>query len=68
MTTLPAFLMIAPGYVVQAWLFETDRALGGPGYYVTMVTVSAVVWTLILLGLAATVRALARLVRRRRAA
>jgi hypothetical protein len=53
-----AFIVIAPGYLVQAWLFETHRALGGLGYEVTMVGVSALVWTLISLGLAATYRLL----------
>ncbi len=46
-----ALLFIVPGYILQAWLFETHRALGGVGYVVTMVGVSALVWTLILLGL-----------------
>ena len=46
-----ALLLIVPGYLVQAWLFEAHRALGGVGYGVTMVGVSALVWTLILLGL-----------------
>jgi hypothetical protein len=46
-----ALLLIVPGYLVQAWLFEAHRALGGVGYVVTMVTVSALVWTLLLLGL-----------------
>jgi uncharacterized membrane protein len=64
MNNLPAFIVIAPGYVVQAWLFETHRALGGFGYQVTMVGVSALVWTLIILTLALTVRLLRRLVRR----
>ena len=45
-----ALLLIVPGYVVQAWLFEAHRALGGTGYVVTMVGVSALVWTLIILG------------------
>jgi len=49
MTSIPAYIMIAPGYVVQAWLFENHRALGGFGYQVTMVAVSALVWTVILL-------------------
>src|SRR5437879_13424742 len=61
MDNLPAFIVIAPGYLVQAWLFETHRALGGFGYQVTMVGVSALVWTLIILSLAVAVR----LVRRR---
>jgi len=46
-----ALVLIVPGYLVQAWLFEAHRALGGVGYVVTMVTVSALVWTLLLLGL-----------------
>ncbi len=46
-----ALLLIAPGYVVQAWLFEAHRALGGGGYALTIVTVSALAWTLLLLGL-----------------
>ncbi len=49
MDNLPAFIMIAPGYLVQAWLFETHRALGGFGYQVTMVGVSALVWSLLIL-------------------
>ena len=49
MTSIPAYIMIAPGYVVQAWLFEHHWALGGFGYQVTMVGVSALVWTLIIL-------------------
>jgi uncharacterized membrane protein YoaK (UPF0700 family) len=59
-----SFIVIAPGYLVQAWLFETHRALGGLGYQVTMVGVSAVMWTLIILGLAVTGRLFRRLVRR----
>ena len=53
MDNLPAYLMIAPGYLVQAWLFERHLALGGFGYQATMVGVSALVWTLILLGFTA---------------
>ena len=49
MTSIPAYIMIAPGYVVQAWLFEKHWALGGFGYQVTMVGASALVWTMILL-------------------
>ena len=67
MNNLPAFITIAPGYVVQAWLFETHRALGGVGYQVTMVGVSAVVWTLIILSPVVAVRLVRRLVRRPRA-
>ena len=68
MNTLPAFVAIAPGYLVQAWLFETHRALGGFGYQVTMVGVSAVVWTLIILSPALAVRLVRHFVRRPRAA
>jgi len=68
MDNLPAFIVIAPAYLVQAWLFETHRALGGFGYQVTMVGVSALVWTLIILSLAMAVRLVRRLVRSLRAA
>ena len=68
MNNLPAFVAIAPGYLVQAWLFETHRALGGFGYQVTMVGVSAVVWTLIIISPAVALRLLRRLVRPGRAA
>ena len=68
MDNLPAFILIAPGYLVQGWLFETHRALGGFGYQVTMVGVSALVWTLIILSLAMAVRLVRRLVRSLRAA
>ena len=68
MDNLPAFIVIAPGYLVQAWLFETHRALGGFGYQVTMVGVSALVWMLIILSLAMAVRLVRRLVRSLRAA
>ena len=67
MNNLPAFIVIAPGYLVQAWLFETHRALGGFGYQATMVGVSTLVWTLIILGLILAVRHLLRVVRRQRA-
>ena len=63
MNNLPAFLVIGPGYMVQAWLFEHDLALGGFGYEATMVGVSAIVWTLIVVGLVGAVRAVGRLVR-----
>ena len=63
-----ALLLIVPGDVVQAWLFEAHRALGGTGYVVTMVGVSALVWTLILLGLwAVTAKVFRRLSQPRRA-
>lgn len=52
MDGLPALLVIAPGYVVQAWLFERHHALGGLGYRLTMIGASAVFWTLLLLGIA----------------
>jgi hypothetical protein len=32
MEYLPALLIIAPGYLVQAWLFVRHHALGGLGY------------------------------------
>ena len=64
MDNLPAFIVIAPGYVVQAWLFETHRALGGFGYQATMVGVSTLVWTLIILSLILAVRHILRFVRR----
>ena len=60
MDSLPALLLIAPGYMVQAWLFETDRALGGLGYRLTMVGVSALVWTLLIVGATVSVRYLRR--------
>lgn len=64
MDNIPAYLVIAPGYLVQAWLFETHHALGGFGYQLTMVGVSAVVWGLIVLSLTAAVRFMIRFVRR----
>ena len=64
MNNLPAYLMIAPGYLVQAWLFETHHALGGFGYQATMVGMSALVWTGILLGLTALIRLALRALRR----
>ena len=68
MDNLPAFIVLAPGYLVQSWLFETHRALGGVGYEVTMVGVSALVWTLIILSLGRAVRFLRGFVRGSRAA
>ena len=64
MNNIPAYIVIAPGYLVQAWLFETHRALGGFGYQATMVGVSALVWTLIILSMAVAIRFLVRLIRR----
>jgi len=61
-----ALLLIVPGYVVQAWLFEAHRALGGVGYVITMVTVSALVWTLLLLGLLVAAAKVFRRIRHRR--
>ncbi|HEV2750715.1 MAG TPA: hypothetical protein VGV12_09365 [Gemmatimonadales bacterium] len=51
MDSLPALLLIAPGYLVQAWLFERHRALGGLGYDVTIITTSAIFWTALFLGI-----------------
>lgn len=65
MDNLPAYLMIAPGYLVQAWLFERHLALGGLGYEATMVGMSALVWTLILLALTSLIRLVGRMLRRR---
>ena len=42
-----ALVVIAPGYLVQAWLFVRHRALGGVGCDLTMVGASAIVWTLL---------------------
>jgi hypothetical protein len=68
MDNIPAFIVIGPGYLVQAWLFEKQLALGGVGYQVTMVGVSALAWTLIILSLAMVGRLIRRLARRLRAA
>jgi hypothetical protein len=65
MNSLLALVWIAPGYLVQAWLFETGRALGGLGYKATMVGVSAVVWTLVIVGATVSVRYLLHRLRRR---
>jgi hypothetical protein len=64
MNNIPAYIVIAPGYLVQAWLFETHHALGGFGYQATMVGVSALVWTLIIFGMTAAIRVMVRLIRR----
>lgn len=63
-----ALLLIVPGYLVQAWLFEAHRALGGVGYALTMIMVSALVWTLLLLGLLVVATKLFRRMSRNRAA
>ena len=68
MNSLPAFIVAGPGYLVQAWLFEHHLALGGFGYEATMVTVSALVWTLIIVGLVGAGRMIGRVLRGRRAA
>jgi hypothetical protein len=47
MDSPPALLLIAPGYLVQAWLFERHRALGGLGYDLTIIGTSAIFWTLL---------------------
>lgn len=62
MNNLPAFVVIAPGYLVQAWLFEHHLALGGFGYHATMVGVSTLVWTLIIVGLVGAGRFVRRIV------
>jgi hypothetical protein len=64
MNNIPAYIVIAPGYLVQAWLFETHRALGGFGYQATMVGVSALVWTMIILCMTVAIRFVVRLIRR----
>ena len=68
MNTITAFVIIGPGYLVQSWLFERHHALGGVGYQVTMVSVSALVWTLIIGGFVGVGRLVGRSVRGRRAA
>ena len=68
MDNLPAFVVIGPGYMVQAWLFEHHLALGGVGYQATMIGVSALVWTLIIFALFGAVRLVGRLVGGERAA
>ena len=60
MTTLLALIAIAPGYLVQAWLFERHWALGGAGYAVTLIGVSTIFWSLILVFAARAVHYLTR--------
>lgn len=48
--SVPGLVVIAPGYLVQAWLFVRHRALGGLGCDLTMIGASAVFWTLLILG------------------
>lgn len=64
MDSLPAVALIAPGYLVQAWLFQRHLALGGLGYDATISGVSALVWTSIIIGLGAGVRYLFHIVYR----
>lgn len=45
MDSVPALVLIAPGYLVQAWLFARHRALGGLGHDVTIAGTSALFWT-----------------------
>ena len=45
-----ALILVLPGYLVQAWLFEAHLALGGAGYVATVATVAAAVWTVLVLG------------------
>ena len=60
MTSLTGILVTAPGYVVQAWLFERGWALGGSGYAATMIVVSSLFWTPLLLLAGHAAAALAR--------
>ena len=60
MSTLPGLIAMAPGYLVQAWLFERHWALGGAGYAVTLIGVSAIFWSLLLMVAAGAVHYLAR--------
>lgn len=46
----PALILIAPGYLVQAWLFVRHRALGGLGYDLTIAGTSALFWTAFVVG------------------
>jgi hypothetical protein len=66
--SIPVLILIAPGWVVQAWLFKSDRALGGLGYQATIVGVSALFWTLLVVGSAVTIRRVVRRARDGRAA
>ena len=61
---IPAYLTLAPGYLVQSWLFERHWALGGLGYQATMIGASALFWTAFLLGLGVAARGLVRRLRR----
>ena len=68
MDSLPAYLVIAPGYLVQAWLFERHWALGGAGYAATMIGVSTLFWTALFLAIGWVARHVARRLSRGRAA
>ena len=48
MDSVPGLVVMAPGYLVQAWLFVRHRALGGLGCDLTMVGASAVFWTVLI--------------------
>jgi hypothetical protein len=63
---MPEILLLAPGYLVQAWLFERHWALGGLGYRITVIGVSALVWTALLLGIVGLGRRVGRRLRGRR--
>ena len=52
MNSILGLIVIAPGYLVQAWLFERHWALGGVGYEATLIGVSALLWTLVLVSAA----------------
>ena len=64
MMTVPGLVVIGPGYLVQAWLFERHWALGGAGYVATMIGVSTLVWTAVIVTLAVVIGRLVRLRRR----
>ena len=49
MDSVPGLVLIAPGYLVQAWLFVRHRALGGLGCDLTMIGASAIFWTVLVL-------------------
>ena len=68
MNNIPAYIAIAPGYFVQAWLFERHRALGGVGYQATMIGVSTLFWTGFLVGPMSVWRLARGILRRPRAA
>lgn len=67
MSTVPGLIVTAPGYLVQAWLFERNWALGGVGYQATMIVVSALFWALLVLTGVWSVRWVAQRVLRGRA-